>query len=129
MRQPGLFDQRLWVRQKWLTGTPFLPTSFEYPQILLMQGNVEDLAGIYSLAFLGVMSTFTIGCIFLKAGPAGAGLVEKVSPNTLPLCPCLTPLLSCYTKCRSQAYHIDSLGNANLIRRFAGGPFSAACAM
>ena len=34
-------------------------------QVLIMKGNVDALAGIYSLSFLGVMATFTVGCILL----------------------------------------------------------------
>ena len=47
-------------------------------QVAIMRGDVRVLAGIYSIAFLGVMATFTVGCMLLKASPKHtSGLVSK----------------------------------------------------
>ncbi len=35
-------------------------------QVLLLQGDVDALAGVYSFAFLGVMGIFSLGCMMLK---------------------------------------------------------------
>jgi hypothetical protein len=42
-----------------------------------MEGDVHPLATIYSIAFLGVMATFTIGAILLKSSTRYAQLVAS----------------------------------------------------
>ncbi|CAN0160222.1 unnamed protein product, partial [Phaeothamnion confervicola] len=37
-----------------------------YNQVLLLHGDVALLSGVYTFAFLGVMSIFSVGCIVLK---------------------------------------------------------------
>lgn len=34
--------------------------------MLLLEGDVDALAGVYSFAFLGVMGIFSLGCMMLK---------------------------------------------------------------
>lgn len=46
--------------------------------IVIMDGKVSELAGIYSMAFLGVLATFIMGSMLLKTSPKHApSLVAK----------------------------------------------------
>ncbi len=46
--------------------------------IVIMDGKVSELAGIYSMAFLGVLATFIMGSMLLKTSPKfNAALVSK----------------------------------------------------
>lgn len=69
MSMDGCLPQFLLKKNTWRNTNHYIIFTYlllAISQVLLMEGDVDALAGVYSFAFLSVMGIFSIGCMLLK---------------------------------------------------------------
>lgn len=91
MAVDGVLPQFLMTKNRLRGTNTYIIASFFVlcvSQVLLMRGDVDALAGIYSISFLGVMATFTVGCILLtRSKRKTLGATLPAPAITIPILP------------------------------------------